>query len=262
MNPIASQPDSASFASSMRPWPVPRAPFVMHQRWHDLLFAHWRVPVATLRPLVPRELPIDTFDGTAWVGVIPFHMSDVRPRFVPALPWMSAFPELNVRTYVTLGGKPGVYFFSLDAGSSVAVTVARALFDLPYYRAEMRVILDGDAIRYRSMRTHRGAPPADLLARYRPTAPAFQAAPASLEHFLTGRYCLYTVRERHVPFRVEIDHAPWALQPAEATFDKNTMASAQGIALPDDPPLLHFARRQDVVAWLPQRVPGRELRAW
>jgi len=132
--------------------------------------------------------------------------------------------------------------------------VARWLFGLPYYRARMRVTPDGDGVRYRSTRTHSGVPAAELLARYRPSGAAFEAAPASLEHFLTERYCLYTVDFRQHVFRVEIDHPPWALQPAEASLEVNTMASAQGLALPSDPPLLHFARRQDVVAWMPQRV--------
>jgi uncharacterized protein YqjF (DUF2071 family) len=226
----------------------------MHQRWHDLLFAHWRVPVEMLRPLVPRPLPVDTFDAAAWVGVIPFRMTNLRPRLIPALPWLSAFPELNVRTYVTVDGKPGVYFFSLDAGNPVAVAAARALFDLPYYRADMRVMQDGDGVRYRSTRTHRGAPAAHFVARYRPTGAPFEPTPGSLDHFLTERYCLYTVSFRGHVFRVEIDHRPWPLQPAEATLEVNTMASAQGIALPNDPPLLHFARRQDVVVWMPERV--------
>ena len=117
-----------------RPWPLPEAPWVMTQTWHDLLFAHWPIDPARLRAMVPREFELDLFDRHAWLGVIPFQMTNVAPRGVPSLPWVSAFPELNVRTYVRVGDRPGIYFFSLDAGSSLAVKTARALFNLPYTR--------------------------------------------------------------------------------------------------------------------------------
>src|SRR5215204_1401663 len=122
-----------------RPYPMPCGPWIMTQTWNDLLFAHWPVEAAVLRPLVPEAFELDRFNGQAWIGVVPFHMTNVAPRFVPALPWLSAFPELNVRTYVRAGGKPGVFFFSLDAGSTVAVGAARTLLNLPYFTAEMSV---------------------------------------------------------------------------------------------------------------------------
>ncbi len=227
----------------------------MTQSWHDLLFAHWPVDVAALRRLVPPALPIDTFDGQAWVAVVPFHMTNVSPRGVPALPFVSAFPELNVRTYVTVDGKPGVYFFSLDAGSRAAVMAARALFRLPYFAAAMTVsTTDGvsgfDNVRYSSRRNAA----AEFVASYRPTASAREPKPGTLEYFLTERYCLYTVNRRSRPRRLEIDHPPWPLQIAEAEIVTNTVAQAAGITLPPVPPLLHFAKRQDVVAWWPQRA--------
>ena len=120
-----------------RPYPPPNASHVMHQTWHDLLFMHWRVPAESLRQHLPTALSLDTFDDSAWIGIVPFRMSDVRPRFLPALPWLSAFPELNVRTYVTLDGRPGVWFFSLDAGNPLAVWIARAWFKLPYFTADI-----------------------------------------------------------------------------------------------------------------------------
>jgi uncharacterized protein YqjF (DUF2071 family) len=236
-----------------RPWPPPAGPWIMAQSWHDLLFAHWPVAAAALRPLVPAALRLDTFGGQAWVGVIPFHMTGVRPRGVPPLPRLSAFPELNVRTYVALDDKPGVYFFSLDARSALAVSAARLFFRLPYYRARMAVAVTGDLVDYRSRRTHPGAPPAELVARYGPRGLGSRWAPGSLDHWLTERYCLYTTDPAGDPagrpYRAEIHHAPWPLQPAHATFERNDMAAAAGIALPDAPPLLHFARRLDVVVW-------------
>ena len=120
-----------------RPWPLPTGPWIMSQSWHDLLFAHWPIDASHLRPLIPAALEIDKFQGEAWIGVVPFRMSGVRLRATPALPTLSAFPELNVRTYVTHGGKPGVWFFSLDAANAIAVSVARAWFHLPYFNARM-----------------------------------------------------------------------------------------------------------------------------
>jgi uncharacterized protein YqjF (DUF2071 family) len=195
-------------------------------------------------------LPLDTFDGQAWVGVVPFRMTGVRPRGVPALPGLSAFPELNVRTYVTLDGKPGVYFFSLDAANRLAVETARRTYFLPYCHARMSLAHQGSMIHYLSHRIHPGAPRADLIARYRPTGAAFQAEPGTLDYFLTERYCLYTVGPGQCPHRCEIDHAPWPLQPAEATIEVNTMVAPHGIDLPPTPPLLHFAGRQQVRIWL------------
>src|SRR5215216_3312597 len=135
-----------------RPWPLPREPWLMAQTWHDLVFAHWPLAPERLRELVPASLPLDTFDGQAWVGVVPFWMSGVRPRAVPGLPWISKFPELNVRTYVTLEDKPGVFFFSLDAARLPAVWAARIFFRLPYFHARMRLRRAGEWVQYASDR--------------------------------------------------------------------------------------------------------------
>src|SRR5678816_442997 len=173
-----------------RPWPIPDAPWLMTQSWHNLLFAHWPVDGALLRSRMPPRLPLDLYDGQAWIGVVPFRMTNVAPRFVPALPGVSEFAELNVRTYVTVGGKPGVYFFSLDAESALAVAAARSLLHLPYFTAQMQVRSEASRVDYSSRRTDQG-PPAELVARYGPTGPPFRAEPGTLEYFLTERYCLY-----------------------------------------------------------------------
>jgi uncharacterized protein YqjF (DUF2071 family) len=237
-----------------RPWPLPGGPWVMAQRWHDLLFAHWPVPVAAVRALIPAGLGIDIFGGAAWLGVVPFRMSDVRLRGTLALPWLSFFPELNVRTYVVRDGKPGVWFFSLDAGNIAAVAIARRWFQLPYFHASMDIAERDTWMHYRSTRTHRGAAAASLQMKYRPIASPQTARLGTLEYFLTERYCLYTADGRGRLIRGEIHHAPWPLQLAEAEFAENTMARAAGIALPASKPLLHFAKRQDVVVWPPQRI--------
>ena len=225
----------------------------MAQIWHDLLFAHWPVTVGSLRPFIPSNLEIDTFDGQAWLAVVPFRMSGVRLRGTPALPWLSAFPELNVRTYVVRDGKPGVWFFSLDAGNPLAVVIARAWFHLPYFRAQMRCGERNGWIESASERTPSAAPAATLQCRYRPVGPTFSPSLGSLEHFLTERYCLYTVNKNSYLIRGDIHHSPWPLQLAEAEFERNTMAESLAIPLASQP-LLHFVNRQDMVVWQPQRL--------
>jgi len=235
-----------------RPWPLPRRPWIMAQSWHDLLFAHWPAEAEQLRRQIPEALAIDTYNGQAWVGVVPFRMSGVRLRGTPGVAGVSAFPELNVRTYVTAEGKPGVWFFSLDAANALAVAVARRWFHLPYYRAQMSCRERDGWVEYGSKRTHGGAPTAELITRYRGAGEAFAPQKGSLEHFLTERYCLYAADGRGRVFRGEIHHAPWLLQKAEARISVNTMTAAAGIDLPRSELLLHFAKRQDMVAWAPQ----------
>lgn len=239
-------------AAEPRPWPA--GPWIMAQIWDDLLFAHWPLPLETVRPLVPAPLEVDTFGGRAWIGVVPFGMHGVRLRGTPPLPWLSRFLELNVRTYVTLGGVPGVYFFSLDAANPVAVAVARRWYRLPYYRAAMRWRSAGGEVTYESRRTHRGAPPAELRARYRPHGDPFTAAPGSFDEWPTERYCLYTVARGGRVYRGEIRHPRWPLQRAEAEIAVNTMTEPLGIVLPAVGPVLHFARRQEVKIWPLRRV--------
>ena len=235
-----------------RPWPMPAAPWVMTQTWHDLLFAHWPVDPRELAGKVPAAFPLDVFDGVAWIGIVPFRMTNVAPRGVPSMPLLSEFPELNVRTYVRVGDRPGVYFFSLDAGSSVAVRAARVLLNLPYHLASMSASAVDSGVAYDSRRP--GNADAVFTATYGPAGPAVPPQEGSLEHFLTERYCLYNMSRRGVPYRLEIHHPPWALQPADARLSRNTMAGVNGLRLPDRTPLLHFSRRQDAIAWAPVRV--------
>ena len=217
----------------------------MQQTWNDLLFAHWTVPRERLRALVPSELPLDSYDGQCWVAVAPFHMSGIRGRFMPPIPGTSALPELNVRTYVTYGGKPGVYFFSLDAASRLAVWGARTFYKLPYFFAKMHV---RDHEGWTEYTSSRASSPAEFRGHYRPCGPVQLRAPGSLEHWLSERYCLYTVSGRNV-YRSEIHHPQWPLQDAEADFQSNTMAAAAGVTLPSAIPLLHFSKRLNVLIW-------------
>jgi len=247
---------AAAKSASNRQWAAPAEPHLMEQVWHDLLFAHWTVPVATLRPLVPRELELDTREGAAWVAVTPFRMTGVRWRGLPPVPGASAFPELNVRTYVRAGGKPGVWFFSLDAGNPLAVAAARLFLALPYHWATMRTEPFGAGFSYSSERRSEGRASVVFRAWYEPEPHVFTAVPGTLEHWLVERYCLYTVRSGTVD-RVEIDHEPWPLQRARARIERNDVAAAAGIGLSgESPDLLHFARRLDVRIWGPRPAAG------
>ncbi|MFC5448441.1 YqjF family protein [Paenibacillus aestuarii] len=238
-----------------RPYPLPNRPWVMKQTWNDLLFAHWPIDVSLLRPHVPASLPIDTYDGTAWIGVVPFHMTGVTPRGLPPLPYFSAFPELNLRTYVNLGNKPGVYFFSLDAQNRFMVEAARLSYRLPYYYARIQVQhLPRGTTTYTCIRDDRRARPAGFAGSYRPTSDVQFAVPGSLDYWLTERYCLYSTDQKGSLYRGEIDHDPWPLQKAEADILSNTLTESMGITLPDTDPILHFAKTLDVRVWLLQTI--------
>lgn len=232
-----------------RPWPVPEEPWLMAQSWEDLLFAHWRVPEERLRPVVPPEIPLDSFDGSAWVGVTPFRVGAFRLRGLPHVPRITAFAETNVRTYATIDARPGIFFLSLDAENAFAVKGARRAYRLPYFRARMEVKRAAGWIDYRSERTSQDGPPARLGLRYRPTGEQSPAEPGSLEYFLTERYCLYTTDECALPHRADIHHPPWPLQSAQANFEVNSMAIPWGLELSPNDAVLHFASRQDVVIW-------------
>jgi uncharacterized protein len=230
-----------------RPWPLPDRPWTMAQTWEDLLFAHWRAPADALRALLPDDLELDLYEGDAWIAVTPFRLTGLRFRGLPPLPLISSFVELNTRTYVTVDEKPGIWFFSLDASSELAVLAARHGYKLPYYRADIRAERRGKRITYEARRTDRGGRRARFRASYGPTV-AVEPDPRSLAHFLTDRYCLYTVDSDGRLLRGEIHHPPWELHDAEAEIDENTMPPP-GVALAEETPLLHYSARQDVLIW-------------
>lgn len=237
-----------------RPWPVPDRPWLMGQSWVRLLFAHWRVDAGELRRVVHPLLPIDSFDGSAWIGVTPFRVEGLRLHLTPPLPLVHSFGEVNVRTYVTVDGRPGIFFFSLDAASRFAVESARRIYRVPYFHARMGLRRAGDELEFHSRRTQGDGPPAELRVRYRPDGgERFEPRPGTLEHFLTERYCLYTLDERQRVLRGDIHHEPWRIRTATASIAANTMGRQIGLEL-DARPLLHLAERQDVLFWRLQRV--------
>lgn len=232
-----------------RPWPLPSRPWLMTQFWDKLLFAHWPIAPEVLRKHVPEPLELDLRDGTGWLGVVPFWIPDESLRGRIKLPLAGSFVEINVRTYVTYKGMPGVYFLSLDASNHVAVLAARFLYQLPYFFSKMSWEQDDDGwVTYLADRRHGGAPLAEFIGRYRPQGPLLAYDPASIERWLAERYALYTVDDGHV-FQGNIHHPLWDLHLAEAEIKVNTMASCWGIELPDVPPLLHYSERQETVIW-------------
>jgi len=243
-------------ADANRPYPPPSHKHVMHMTWNHLLFIHWPVDADRLQTHLPEDLIVDQYNGRAYVGVIPFTMTNIHHRLLPPIPGFAAFPELNVRTYVrprnpksTEDDRPGVWFFSLDAAHKLAVRAARIGFHLNYLDAAMSLEIDNPWIIYHSTRTHRGAPEARFIARYKPTDdPAFPEE-GSLEDFLTGRYCLYAADKKRRLYRGEIDHAPWPLSNARLDTTTNTMLNTIHMTTPTTQPLLHYARRVAVKAW-------------
>ncbi len=220
----------------------------MRQNWGKLLFMHWRIEDKLLRPLIPKALEIDTFDGSAWIAIAPFTMWDISafPPFLPAVPGLSAMHELNVRTYVHIDRVPGVWFFSLDCNSAAAVLGARSFFHLPYYNAEIELNQDGETIDYGLSR--RGDPPAEFNASWNMGESLRYAHPGSLEFFLTERYCLYSEDDDEI-YRSRIYHQPWPLQKASLVSFESTMIESHGLPTPPGDPLLHYAEELSVEIW-------------
>ncbi len=238
-----------------RPYPLPTEPWRMAQRWNDLLFAHWPIPPSAIAPLLPSGLDLDTFDGNAWVGVVPFWMDRVRTRVAGqqtiTIPSTGSFSELNLRTYVRSrrSGLHGVYFFALEAASALAVIGARTLFHLPYFYASMhRQSVPGGVTHYTSRRLLTRAS-VRFEARYRSlgSTPS-PGAPGTLGHFLTERYCLFTSFQNKILVG-DIHHLPWPLEAAEVEIVHNDLPLAHNIVLPSQPPLLHYARELEVFIW-------------
>ncbi|MFA1611132.1 YqjF family protein [Halobellus rubicundus] len=229
---------------------------LLQMRWRDALFAHWPVDPAVVSARLPEGLRVATYDGDAWLGVVGFVMADIRPCGAPL---GLSFPELNLRTYVTRPGSDdhGVYFFSLDADDRLGVSVARRFFELPYYRAELRVDRtegdDGPELTLRHRRTHPDVPPARFVGTYRPVGPESVPEAGSLEAFLTENYRFYTAGGGRLYYG-DIDHPPWPLAPAEAEIESNTLFAANGFEAPEGEPLVHYSPGTEVTAGPLRRI--------
>jgi uncharacterized protein len=226
---------------------------IMRQKWRELTFVHWRFPPEAVRPLVPPDLELDLFDGAAYVGLVFFTMTGVRPVFVPPIIGLSSFHETNVRTYVRLADHdPGVWFYSLDAASSPAVRSARTFFYLPYHRAQM--FLDREpandagqssGIVYAGVRRWPAPVPASYALRATTVGRTETAQPGTLEHFLIERYILYTLGRGHL-YQGRVYHRPYPIQTAQILSLDETLLAAAGFRRPDAEPLAHYSPGVDV----------------
>ncbi len=233
-----------------RPWPLPQGSWIMTQTWHDLLFAHWPVPAPALRALIPDGLELDTYEGQGWLGVITFRMTGIRLRGTPPVPLTSRLPEVNLRTYVRVSGRPGVLFLSLDTGNAAAILLGRAWFRLPYYPARTRMGQNEQGVYFSSHRLHLpGVRPADFAVSYHPCSDFLSPASDSFEQWLTARYCYYGVTSRRGVYRCDIHHLPWQLQHAGATIRANTMAASQGLPPPSVAPHLLYSPYMRALIW-------------
>jgi uncharacterized protein YqjF (DUF2071 family) len=224
---------------------------IMHQTWQNLLFLHWPIDPVLLRPLIPAALEIDTFDGKAWIGITPFGMSDVRLSSLPAIPGLDTLLELNVRTYVHHQGKPGVWFFSLDASKLIPVMAARVLFMLPYFKATMDFTENLGEFIFNSERTP--GPTAKFQARWRTGIRLRDPAAESLTFFLVERYALFSGSNENLTM-ARIYHHPWILDEALVLAHESSMVSVLGLPEPETEPLAHFSRSLNVEIWEPKAV--------
>jgi uncharacterized protein YqjF (DUF2071 family) len=218
----------------------------MLQSWRQVTFLHWRFDPAILKRLLPEPLVLDTFDGAAWVGLVPFVLLNLRPPLLPPVPWLSRFPETNLRTYVRdAQGNPGVWFFSLEASRLAAVLGARVLYRLPYMWAHMRVARDGATMRYESRRRWPGPRGAHTEITVEVGDGFAPEELADLDHFLTARWRLYTLLGRRLGFS-QVEHPPWPLFRARVRKLTQDLVTAAALPGPEGPPLVHYSPGVDV----------------
>ncbi len=223
-----------------------RFPWIAAQRWEQVLFVNWRVPADAIRPLVPEQLELDSHGGDTWVSLLPLRMAHVHLRDVPPVPGLTGFPELNLRTYVVHDGRPGVYFFSLDAPGHMMVWLGRHVFHLAYDLADMSMDeVDGKVV----FASHRRGANAEFRATYCGIGDAAPAADGSLEQFLTERYCMYALDHAGHLRRGDIRHDPWQLRRADADIALGTVAQAAGLPVPPDPEVVLYSDATDNVVW-------------
>lgn len=212
----------------------------LHMQWRHVLFANWPVDPSVVRAHVPDALTVDTHGGDAWLSVVPMTNADVRPTWAPA-GWGVRLPELNLRTYVTHDGEPGVYFFSLDVQGVLSVLGARLFHHLPYFYARISLAVAGDRVRFESDRRHPGARPVRFAGSYGPVGDELRVDPGSRADFLTERYRYYTESPRGALRYARIEHEPWPLYRATADVAENTLFAADGFARPETEPVFYYS---------------------
>jgi len=240
--------------TSHKPRPLPAGRWAMTQRWNDLLFAHWPIPAAKIEAQLPEWLEADTHQGSAWLGAVPFWLDRIKVRGVPSIPGLRNFPDLNLRTYVRdrYTGTPGIYFFSVDSSNLLAVAAARVIYRLPYCLAEMHLEQRSEReFAFYSRRRFRREP-VIFKALYRglgPSRKTVEVRSGSFEYFMSERPCVFSVNRAGQPIRSNLHHIAWPLEEARAEIERNDLANAAGIELPDVEPVLHYSRRLAVYVW-------------
>ena len=240
--------------TSHKPRPLPPGRWAMTQRWNDLLFAHWPIAGSVMDALLPDWLEADSYQGSAWLGAVPFWLDRIKIRGVPSIPGLRNFPDLNLRTYVRdrLTGTPGIYCFSVDSSNLLAVAVAHLAYHLPYKLAEMHLEQRSEREFAFYSRRRFTRPHVIFKARYRGLGPTHKTAeipPGSLEYFFSERNCVFSTNRAGQPIQANLHHVPWPLEEAEAEIERNDLGTAVGIALPNQEPVLHYSRRLAVYIW-------------
>jgi uncharacterized protein YqjF (DUF2071 family) len=236
-----------------RPWPLPKAPWVQQQRWNHLLFAHWPVPADSLRARLPPGLELDFYEGQAWLSIHPFVITDLRARGLPPIPGWSSFPEVDVRTYAVLNGKPGVWYFGMYAPRPLLAAAARLVYHMPYFAADVEASREGDRFQV-GCRADEDVGAAEWEAAYRPTSEARELAEGTLDHWLLERWAMFTADRSGAVHVTEIHRLPWLVREVEAEIRRNTLAASLGLDLPPDDALLHFSDGADVLIWPPLKA--------
>lgn len=234
-----------------RPYQLPDSPWVSTQKWEDVLFLHWPVSPKELRPHIPPCLHLDLYDDAAWLGIVFFQVKGMRPRALPSVPCISSYLQLNVRTYTTYMGKPGIYFISLDVNSRLASILARAVYSLPFRAANMKIDKQGNEINMVSVMDH-SYRKEGFSCGFTPVSPAFYAKVDSFDYWLLERYCLWSLKRGNL-FRTDIHHTKWSLQKAEVIIRSNSMASFLPRKSFLDDPIVHYSALKHALFWLPVR---------
>jgi len=240
--------------TSHKPRPLPAGRWAMTQRWNDLLFAHWPIPAQMVEARLPDWLEADTYQGSGWLGAVPFWLDRIKVRGVPSIPGLRNFPDLNLRTYVRdrQTGTPGIYFFSVDSSNLLAVAAAHMVYHLPYFLAEMHLEQRSEREFAFYSRRRFQKQPVIFKARYRGLGPSrrlVEIRSGSFEHFMSERPCVFSVNRAGQPIRANLHHVPWPLEEAEAEIERNDLGLAAGVVLPDREPVLHYSRRLAVYVW-------------
>lgn len=240
--------------TSHNPRPLPAGRWAVTQRWNDLLFVHWPVSAAVMAPLLPAWLEPDVWQGSAWLGAVPFWLDRIKIRGVPSVPGLRNFPDLNFRTYVRdrFTHAPGFYCFSVDSSNLFTVAAAHAVYHLPYKLAEMRLEQRSEREFAFYSRRRFAAPEVIFKARYRGLGPTFKTAgiqPSSFEYFFSERNCIFSTNRAGQPIRANLHHVSWPLEAAQAEIERNDLAASIGVNLPQTDPLLHYSRRLAVYVW-------------